>query len=468
MLCRPFKSACRYLHSSRSTKIKPSIKCILQSPEQYLDQSIEVHGWVHSFRQGKKFKFLDIDDGTTSEHIQAVLGPEHASDPALKYGASVAVTGRFIRSTKGTQAYEVQGDSLRVIGKVSSDYPLQNQYASAEHLRSNAHLRSRTQFQSSLMRIKSGLWYALGEYFHKNGFVHVHPPQTTASDCEGTGEAFALVDSEKFFGKKMNLIVSSQLHLEAVARGTNRVWTIGPVHRAEKSATSRHLAEFSMIEAEWCFTESLHEVMDIVESTIKHLTIAASHSKEVRFLRSLKAGNLDSNIDIDERWASCLRDSWPRISYAQAFEILSSVEPTASFVIKPDPESGLQAEHEKYLARHFKGPVFVTNYPSTQKPFYMLETGDGTVECFDLLVPDMGELCGSSLREHRLEQLLAKMRLAGMNEDEMDWYIDLRRYGSTPHGGFGIGWERLIGFLCGISNLKEIVGFPRAPGLSLG
>lgn len=330
---------------------------------------------------------------------------------------------------------------------------------SAEYLRTIAHLRPRTQFTSSLLRIQSQLLHTLSTFFSDHDFVQVLPPILTSSDCEGAGETFSLTNSHDFFGKKTNLTVSSQLHLEALAMGVGQVWTIVPTFRAEKSTTARHLAEFRMIEAELCFTRDLNQVMDIVESMIRNLTRRVSQLTDLQFLQTLDAENIEKEVNLKARWSSILGSPWMRISYSQAIEILQSS--TEQFRFKPELGSSLQSEHEKYLARHFNGPVFVTNYPANQKPFYMLPSENDTVECFDLLVPSMGELCGGSLRDHDLDSLISRMEAMGITEADMRWYTDLRRFGSVRHGGFGIGWERLIGFLCGVGNVREIAAFPR-------
>lgn len=247
--------------------------------------------------------------------------------------------------------------------------------------------------------------------------------------------------------------------------GVSQVWTIVPTFRAEKSTTARHLAEFRMVEAELCFTRDLNQLMDVVESMIRHLTSSISALQDVQFLRTLESENIERNVDIRARWAGILGSPWTRITYTDAMELLITRHAKDPFKFTPSPGSGLQAEHEKYLAQYFNGPVFVTHYPATQKPFYMLPTPDeahaDTVECFDLLVPSMGELCGGSLRDHHLESLLSKMKEAGMKQEEMQWYVDLRKYGTVKHGGFGIGWERLVGYLCGVGNVREIAAFPR-------
>lgn len=353
---------------------------------------------------------------------------------------------------------------------MDQSFPLQKKYSSAEHLRSHAHLRPRTQLTSSLLRAQSQLLHSLSTFFQGASFTQVLPPILTSSDCEGAGETFAIEKSQEFFGKKTNLIVSSQLHLEALAMGVNSVWAIVPTFRAERSTTARHLAEFRMLEAEVCFTKDLDQVMDTVEQLVRHLTAHVKTLPDVKFIQSLEAENVERDINLEARWSSILSDQpWTRITYAQAITVLQAAvrDEAVSFDYSPTLASGLQAEHERYLANHYGGPVFVTRYPAEQKPFYMLPTEDKdpdaleTVECFDLLVPSMGELCGGSLREHRLEPLLDAMRRLGMREAEMQWYLDLRRYGTVPHGGFGIGWERLVGYLCGVGNVREIAAFPR-------
>lgn len=341
---------------------------------------------------------------------------------------------------------------------------MQKKYASAEHLRENCHLRSRTQFSSSVGRIRLQLARSLAHFFDECDFTERDLSSITTSDCEGAGETFSVKEGEATFRKKTYLAVSRQLHLEAEAMAYGRVWTKDWAYRAERSSTPRHLAEFNMVEAEWCFTENLDELMDVVESLIRSLTKVASTSQNVHFLRTLDAENIEKDVDLQDRWSSILGKPWTRITFRQAIDILQSATPSIAFKFKPKLTSGLQIEHERYLAGHFGGPVFVTRYPAEQKPFYMLPAEDGTVECFDLLVEGMGEICGGSLRDHIFDSLLSRIQSAGMDAAKMKWYTDLRRFGTAPHGGFGIGWERLIAHLCGVNNVREIVAYPRWAG----
>ncbi|CCG81931.1 Putative uncharacterized protein [Taphrina deformans PYCC 5710] len=444
-----------------SVTVKDCLTHLTQKNLTQTEKDVSVQGWIRSFRKGKNISFLVVNDGSTHESLQAVIRGPQINIEGLSFGTSVRVSGRLLYSIKGTQAVELDTSTVNVIGPASHDYPLQKKYTSAEHLRFNAHLRPRTQFNSSLLRIQSYMLHTLSSFFQTKNAIQVLPPVMTSSDCEGAGETFQISKSEDFFGMKTNLIVSSQLHLEALAMGVGKVWTLVPTFRAERSTTARHLAEFRMLEAELCFTNSLHDVMDITESLIRNLTQGIIQHPDLQFIRSLNAENIEQDVDMQARWDSILGTPWTRIRFSEAVRILETAGASEDFVFSPSMDSGLQAEHEKFLAKYFNGPVFVTNYPAVQKPFYMLPAEDGTVECFDLLVPSMGELCGGSLRDDNLDSLLHKMRIAGMNEGDLTWYTDLRRYGSVPHGGFGLGWERLVGYLCGVNNVREIAAFPR-------
>lgn len=370
------------------------------------------------------------------------------------------------------------------------------------------HLRSRLPFNSLILRLRSQSIAVITEYFSKREFAQTHPPIITSSDCEGAGEVFKIAPdngssatdsksvngssepAEAFFGSPKYLTVSSQLHLEALAQAVGKVWTLSPTFRAEKSDTARHLSEFYMLEAEINFTEDLESVMDLVEDTMRHLVKSlypTQVGKEIIYgNRTGESGtdvrNTSMAEELERRWTGIIKGRWPRITYSEAIGVLQrSTEP---FQHKPIWGNGLQAEHERFIANSVGGgqPVFVTNYPQSIKPFYMLPS-DGfvsegqTVECFDLLVPEVCEIAGGSMREHRLPQLLEAMHRRGMisssdfsngMSDEslggLKWYIDLRRWGSVPHGGFGIGFDRLLGYLAGVPNIREVVAFPRWVG----
>jgi len=372
-------------------------------------------------------------------------------------------------------------------------FPLQKKYHSPEFLRTIPHLRTRTPFNSTLLRFRSQSIAQVTDFFAGRDFTQTHPPIITSSDCEGAGEVFSVETAEKgrataesdgsFFRSPKYLTVSSQLHLEALAQSVGSVWTLSPTFRAEKSETARHLSEFYMLEAEVNFVEEMEEVMSLVEDMLRHLTKGLYNSRVGQeLLHGKRSGDQAEEAskrseELERRWQGMMSESWPRITYTEAISLL---EPhSEKFEHVPKWGSGLQAEHERFIASTVGNgqPVFVTNYPKAIKPFYMLPSStDGsreTVDCFDLLVPEVCEIVGGSMREHRLEPLLSSMREHGLippnassAEDlgTLKWYIDLRRWGSVPHGGFGLGFDRLLGYLSGVPNIREIVTFPRWVG----
>ncbi len=383
---------------------------------------------------------------------------------------------------------------------VQKTFPIQKKYQTPEYLRTMPHLRSRTPYNAALLRLRSDAIASLNQFFASRLFTQTHPPIITSSDCEGGGEAFTVSpaskessDGEPFFRSPKYLTVSTQLHLEALAQSVGNVWSLSPTFRAERSDTSRHLSEFYMLEAELGFIDELGGVMDLLEDMLHHLGDSLYQSQVVHELlsRSNHGGSdLAPVEDVTQRWEGLRAKAWPRITYTEAIEIVSSR--AELFTHKPSWGAGLQSEHEKYLAGFVgdgKKPVFVTNYPRDMKAFYMLQSpptqmlsgatssrgGSSpgvTVECFDLLVPEFCEIAGGSMREHRLDQLLASMTLHGVNEpspDEdtgvakgnLDWYVDLRRWGCPPHGGFGLGFDRLLCYLSGVQTVRDIVAFPR-------
>ena len=374
-------------------------------------------------------------------------------------------------------------------------FPLQNKYHTPEYLRTIPHLRTRTPFNSALLRFRSQSIASLTQFFTEQDYVQTHPPIITSSDCEGAGEVFEVGSAHKgpvgkaddgtFFRSPKYLTVSSQLHLEALAQSVGRVWALSPTFRAEKSDTPRHLSEFYMLEAECSFVEKMDEVMDLVENMLRHLTTNLYSTQVGReILESKRSGDEEKDTinrrhELTRRWEGMIRGPWPRITYAQAIEELENSG--QMFEYPPVWGSGLQAEHERYIANKvgLGSPVFVTDYPKSIKPFYMLPSESSrvggtleTVQCFDLLVPEACEIVGGSMREYRLPELISAMRANGMvrgdaGEEELGslkWYTELRRWGSVPHGGFGLGFDRLLGYLSGVQNIREIVAFPRWVG----
>jgi asparaginyl-tRNA synthetase len=375
----------------------------------------------------------------------------------------------------------------KLIEILEQTFPLQKKYHTPEYLRTMPHLRARTPFNSTLLRFRSESIARDTQFFAERDFTQTHPPIITSSDCEGAGEVFS-IDSGKeivsegqddvFFKTPKYLTVSSQLHLEALAQSVGKVWTLSPTFRAEKSDTARHLSEFYMLEAEISFVEKMGNVMNLVEDMLRHLTTGLYESRVGQeLLHGKRSGDEEGDAarrsgELNHRWHAMMRGKWPRITYSEAINLLQNAP--VEFRHSPTWGTGLQAEHERFIASNVGAgsPVFVTNYPKDIKPFYMLSSttpdrhGD-TVECFDLLVPEICEIVGGSMREHRLEPILEKMRakrMIGPEPDELGslkWYIDLRRWGSVPHGGFGLGFDRLLGYLSGVQNIREIVTFPR-------
>ncbi|TIB75281.1 putative asparaginyl-tRNA synthetase [Wallemia mellicola] len=411
--------------------------------------TVTLNGWIRSVRHQKKLSFANVSDGTAD--IQVLLPPDsHRGYLSLTTGASISVDGTVCQHPRN-QSLEIKAESLKLWGECPGEnYPMQKKDHGSEHLRDNAHLRVRSRQIASVIRLRDQLSYNFASWFKDFGFMNVQPPIITSSDCEGAGEVFEVrhpTKSEKFFGRDAYLSVSTQLHLEAISSGFSRVYTLSPTFRAEGSQTNRHLAEFWMLEAELSFVEDLETVMQVVENSIK---------SSVKNLTEHSEGIPSMSVDSD----------WPRLTYTEAIEILKKRHEDAPFQYIPEWGASLQSEHERYLADTYYGrPLFVTDYPENIKPFYMRVNDDGkTVSCFDLLAPGIGELAGGSLREERLQVLEDKMSTAGLDRETYGWYVDLRRFGSVPHGGFGIGYERLISALSGVSNLRDVVLFPRWAG----
>ncbi|EPX75063.1 asparagine-tRNA ligase Slm5 [Schizosaccharomyces octosporus yFS286] len=419
---------------------------------------VDVHGWVRSLRKSKNVCFAMVSDGTCQQPIQVVTTPEQAQ--SLSYGASVKIQGKLEVSQKaalGKQQYELLAQKIDLYGTVNNDYPIQKKNLTTEFLRQHPHLRVRTAKQSDVFRLRSDTLEGLRSFLTKNDFIETNPPLLTSSDCEGAGEVFLVapypkkgnstdsseisnVDDQNssFFGKPTFLTVSTQLHLEALALGMARVYTITPAFRAENSHTSRHLAEFWMLEVELAFIETMDTLTGVVERLIKHL---------IQYLKQ-KGYHRD-------HW-NHLMNEWHRISYTEAIDILKNSGKAA--LDPPAWGSDLSSEHERYLTDvYFRGPVFVTDYPTAIKPFYMKPSSKDTVAAMDLLVPQVGELVGGSLRK----DIIAPEEVP----KGLEWYSETLQQANTPHGGFGLGIERLLAFLEGdVTNVRETIPFPRSSG----
>lgn len=451
----------RYRVFSRSYS---TIKSVLSDPK--IGSEAKINGWVRSVRKLKSVAFADVTDGTTHTSMPVIMTPQQAK--SLTTGACIEVIGKLKQSPGSQQDIELEAsDSPVILGPSAADYPLQKKYHSPEFLRSLPQFRWKTQVNSSTLRYRSYALSQISRFYEENDYTQVNSPLLTSSDCEGAGEVFSVTSgtNPEFFGKKAYLSVSSQLHLEVYAAALSRVWNMAPAFRAEESDTNRHLSEFWMIEAEAAFVNSLEEITSVAEGMIRAAVPKGKAADNL--LQSIRSPERKELVE--NRWKMLSGDSaWPRITYTEALKLLSDARaagakdsegltlPTVSW------SDGLASAHEKYLSEHiFKSPVFVTDYPKEIKPFYMKSSGDKTVAAFDLVVPGMGELIGGSLREDNYETLKQKMEKLDMDLEDLDWYLKLRQYGSFPHGGFGMGFERLVCFMCGIENIRDAIGFPR-------
>ncbi|EPQ52046.1 asparaginyl-tRNA synthetase [Gloeophyllum trabeum ATCC 11539] len=456
--------------------LPPTIYDLLRS-STHTPSSVRVNGWVKSIRRQKNVSFAVITDGSSARGLQAVFRSGELAK-RLTNGACVSLTGQLCDSPGKGQSKELQVDEGEVIGECDPEiYPIQKQALSVEYLRDNCHLRARTDSIAAMLRLRDTSKTAIHDFFKREGFHSVHTPILTSNDCEGAGEAFRIAQvpsihpasagepsrTEEFFSKPSYLTVSSQLHLEALATAISRVYTLSPCFRAEPSQTARHLAEFWMLEAEWAFTQSVDDVCRVVEAAMKAVvnTALASQDMEV-FAKDSELSRIEAL-----RSAADASRAWPRISYATAVQELA--KSGQGFQYKPAWGKPLQSEHEKWLAETLVGgPVFVTDYPIELKPFYMRLNDDGkTVACFDLLVPHVGELVGGSLREERLDLLKRALAYHKLDAEAYRWYLELRKFGGAPHGGFGMGFERLISWISGIENVRECIPMPRWAGRML-
>lgn len=438
---------------------------------------ILVKGWVRTRRDAKGFSFLEVNDGSCLGNIQAIVDegvPAYQTLKDVNTGAAVEIRGALVASPGQGQKWEVKVADLHLIGAADPDaYPLQKKRHSDEFLRSIAHLRPRTNKYGALFRIRSEAAYAVHRYFHEHGFHLLHAPIITGSDCEGAGEMFRVTalpprpeaprDGESlfeadFFGKEANLTVSGQLEAELFANALGAVYTFGPTFRAENSNTPRHAAEFWMIEPEVAFAD-LTDNMDLAEDMVKHLVrhVMTHCASDLDLFARFVDKDLTANLDL------IANEEFLRLPYQDAIDVLqASGKP---FEYEPVYGTDLQTEHERYLCEEkFKRPVIVYDYPKEIKPFYMrLNDDDRTVAAMDVLVPRVGELIGGSQREERLDVLERRMAEMGLNKDAYWWYLDIRRFGTTPHAGFGMGFERLLMMMTGVSNIRDVIPFPRTP-----
>ena len=452
-----------------------NIRDLFREKESYAGKKVTVGGWVRSNRDSKTFGFLVVNDGSFFEPLQVVYSDklaDFASIAKIGVGAAVIVTGTIVETPGAKQPLEMQAEEVAVEGASPSDYPLQKKRHSFEYLRTISHLRARTNTFQAVFRVRSLAAYAIHRFFQEKGFVYVHTPLITGSDCEGAGEMFQVttlnlenvpktadgkVDySQDFFGKPTNLTVSGQLDAETYAFAFRNVYTFGPTFRAENSNTTRHAAEFWMIEPDMCFAD-LKDDMILAESMLKYIIryVLENAPEEMAFFNQF----VDKGLI--ERLQHVLDSEFGHVTYTEAIEILE--KHNDEFEYKVHWGSDLQTEHERYLTeKEFKRPVFVTDYPKEIKAFYMKLNEDGkTVAAMDCLVPGIGEIIGGSQREDKLELLEKRMDELGLKREDYEFYLDLRRYGSARHAGFGLGFERCVMYLTGMGNIRDVIPFPR-------
>ncbi|HTI59742.1 asparagine--tRNA ligase [Mucilaginibacter sp.] len=470
---------------------RTKIKALLESEQTNME--VTVKGWIRTFRNNQ---FIALNDGSTNNNIQVVVDFEN-TDPALlkrlTTGAAISVVGQLVASLGKGQKVEVKATQIEVLGDSDPEkYPLQPKKHSLEFLREIAHLRFRTNTFGAIFRVRNTLSYAIHRFFNDRGFVYLHTPIITASDAEGAGEAFKVTNldmanpprvengdvdyKQDFFGKATNLTVSGQLEGELGAMALSDIYTFGPTFRAENSNTTRHLAEFWMIEPEMAFYD-LEDNMDLAEALLKYVISEALkyNADDIEFLsqrlaeeEKQKPQNERSEMGLTEKLQFCLDNDFQRLTYTEAIDILKESTPNKKKKFQYLVEgwgTDLQSEHERYLVeKHFKKPVILTDYPREIKAFYMRQNDDGkTVRAMDILFPGIGEIVGGSQREERLEKLEQRMDEMGIPKDELWWYLDTRRFGACPHAGFGLGFERLVLFVTGMGNIRDVIPFPRFP-----
>ena len=436
-----------------------------------------IKGWVKTRRDSKDFSFVEVNDGSCLKNMQVIAKNSlnnYEDIKKLSTGSSVAVEGALVESQGGSQKYEIQAEKIEIYGIAPDDYPLQKKKMTDEYLRTIAHLRPRTNKYGAAFRIRSELSYAIHQFFHDKGFKYVHTPIITGSDCEGAGEMFQVTTldmnglpktkdgkvnyGEDFFGKEAHLTVSGQLNGEMYACALGDIYTFGPTFRAENSNTPRHAAEFWVIEPEMAFAD-LHDDMDVAEdmvrSCVKH--IMEHCASDLELFEKFVDPTLKQTLE------NIAHNNFARVSYTEAIELMK--KSGKKFEYTPEYGIDMQTEHERFLAEeYFKKPVIVYNYPKEIKAFYMRLNDDGkTVAAMDVLVPRIGELIGGSQREERYDVLVSRIKELGMREQDYEWYLDSRKYGSVPHAGFGLGFERMMMLVTGITNIRDVIPFPRTP-----
>ena len=455
------------------------IKEIFRNQKDYVGKEISVCGWIRQIRDSKKLGFIELNDGSFFKCIQVIFEEDKISNfkdvAKLSISSSILVKGDLVETPDGKQPFEIHAKEIEILGVSDLDYPIQNKRHTFEYLRTVAHLRPRTNTFMAVFRVRSLVAYAIHKFFQEQGFVYVHTPLITGSDCEGAGEMFRVttldldnvpkteqgeVDyTQDFFGKSVNLTVSGQLNGEMFATAFGNIYTFGPTFRAENSNTPRHAAEFWMIEPEMAFAD-LSDNMDVAEAMVKYIIkfVMENAPEEMEFFNKfIEPGLID-------RLENVVNNEFERITYTKAIELLTPYKDQFKYPV--EWEAGLQTEHERFITEKiYKKPVFVTDYPAGVKAFYMKQNADGkTVAAVDLLVPGVGEIIGGSQREENYEVLINKIKEQGMNEETYKAYLDTRKYGTVVHSGFGLGFERMVMYLTGMSNIRDVIPFPRTTG----
>lgn len=459
------------------TMEKVTVKSLFRETEKYLDKEVVVTGWVKKIRDQKNFGFIEINDGSFFKGVQVVFDTRLANFEEisrLSIISTIEVKGKLVKSQGAGQAFEIVAEEINVFQKADLDYPLQNKRHTFEYLRTKAHLRPRTNTFAAVFRVRSVVAYAIHKFFQENGFVYVHTPIITGSDCEGAGEMFRVTtldmnnlpkkedgsidNSKDFFGKETNLTVSGQLSGETFCSAFRNIYTFGPTFRAENSNTARHASEFWMIEPEIAFAD-LEANMELAESMVKYIIrfVMEQCPEEMEFFNNFIEKGLFDKLN------NVLNNEFGRLTYTEAIDIL--LKSGKKFDYPVEWGIDLQSEHERFLAEeYFKKPVFLTDYPKDIKAFYMKLNPDGkTVRAMDLLAPGIGEIIGGSQREDSLEILENRIVELGMRPEDYEFYLDLRRFGSFPHSGYGLGFERIIMYITGMTNIRDVIPFPRTP-----
>ena len=451
-------------------------KELYEKIEEFMEKEVTIQGWIRNHRKQKEFGFIDFSDGTCFNHIQVVYDDKLDDfDDIQKYhvGSAIEVSGKVVASPKEGQAFEIQASKVVLLGDCPEDYPIQPKKHSREFLREQAYLRPRTNLFQAVFRVRSVAAYAIHKYFQDRGYVYFHAPLITASDCEGAGEMFHVtcmdlenvpkvdgkVDySKDMFEKPASLTVSGQLEAETFALAYKKTYTFGPTFRAENSNTKVHANEFWMIEPEIAFCD-LNQDMEIMEEMLKYVVsyVLEHCSDEMSFLDNfVEKGLLD-------KLTKLVNSKFTRVTHKEVIDILQKAD--VSWEFEPKQGEDIAKEHEKYITEYFDGPVFITDWPKDIKAFYMKQNPDGeTVAAVDLEVPGAGEIMGGSQREEDYEKLVSRMRELDMDMDELDWYINLRKFGGCVHSGFGMGFERLLIYLTGVENIRDVIPYPRTPG----